>query len=139
MSVSDLRKELEDIRASAQAGDLNHIMQAVDRALQSLDGSRLLTTTEAAELLGIRSVNTLKLLVRQSGAPYELRGNRMMIPVSTLESLQQNQAMRGIRASDRAHDELDSAMRDELAEDELRTLSATRPGQLPWRHVKTDA
>jgi helix-turn-helix protein len=139
MGVSELRKDLEEIRASARAGHLDQIVQTVDRALRALDRSRLLTTTEAAELLGIRSVNTLKMLVRQSGAPYELHGNRMMIPVSTLEELQQSQAVRGIRASDRAHDELGSGMSGAMTAEELRELSASRPGQLPWRQAKTDA
>ena len=34
MSVTDLRKDLERIRASAQAGDLNEVVQAVDHALR---------------------------------------------------------------------------------------------------------
>src|SRR5690348_9588921 len=108
MSVTELRKDLEDIRASAEAGDIRRIVQTVDHALRTLDGSRLLTTTEAAEVLGIRSVNTLKLLVRQGDVPYETHGNRMMIPVSALEKLQQDTALRGIRSSDQAHDAVDA-------------------------------
>lgn len=133
MSVSDIRKDLEEIRASARAGDMDQVVQAVDRALRALDGSRLLTTAEAAELLGIRSVNTLKTLIRQSGAVYELHGNRMMIPVSTLEALQHSQAVRGIRASDQAHDELERELGGEMSAGELRDLSASRPGRLPWQ------
>src|SRR5690242_17170494 len=108
MNVADLRKDLETIRASAQAGDLNQIVQTVDHALRTLDGSRLLTTKQAAQLLGIRSVNTLKLLVRQSAVPYEMHGNRMMLPVSTVEQLQKSVAVCGIRASDQAHDAIDA-------------------------------
>ena len=91
-SVTDLREDLERIRAAAQAGETARVIGLVERALQALDGSRLLTTTEAAELLGIRSVNTLKLLVLDAGVSYERRGNRMMIPVSSLELLQQGGA-----------------------------------------------
>jgi hypothetical protein len=141
MSVTDLRKDLESIRASAQAGDLSGIVQIVDHALCTLDPARLLTTTEAAGLLGIRSVNTLKLLVRQSGVPYELHGNRMMIPVSAIEQLQQSPVVRRIRASDQAHDAIDLAFGIDpgLTEKELRDLSAARPGRLPWQAAKIDA
>jgi len=134
MGVSELRKDLEDIRTSAQAGDLNQIIQTVDRALQTLDGSRLLTTTEAAELLDIRSVNTLKLLVRQSGIPYERHGNRMMISVAALEELKQTALFRGIQASDRAHDATaELGLDDGMTEEQMRDLSAARPGRLPWQ------
>ena len=69
MTINDMRRELEAIQASAKAGDLEGVVQTVGRALHALDESRLLTTTEAADLLGIRSVNTLKLLVRRLGIP----------------------------------------------------------------------
>jgi hypothetical protein len=141
--VADLRKDLETIRASAEAGDLNRIVQTVDRALRSLEGSRLLTTTEATELLGIRSVNTLKLLVRQSGVPYEMHGNRMMLPIAVVEQLQNSATLRGIRASDQAHDAIDAVETPrgtaDLTDQHLRQIAAARPGRLPWTATKADA
>lgn len=136
MSVIDLRKDLEHIRASAQAGDLNEVIQAVDHALQALDGSRLLTTTEAAALLGIRSVNTLKALVIRNGIPYERRGNRMMLPVAEVERLRESPLMRGLRASEALHDtiaDLGSTDGEGLAAEEMQDLESTRPGRLPWK------
>ncbi len=41
----------------------------------ALDRDRLLTTRQAADLLGIRSVNTLKLLLRREQVPTVRRGN----------------------------------------------------------------
>jgi hypothetical protein len=104
MRLTDLRKALEEIRVHAQAGDLDEVMHTADVALHQLDGGQLLTTTQADELLGIRSVNTLKLLVRRLNVPYGMHGNRMMIPLAALEHLQDSPEVRGIRASDRAHD-----------------------------------
>lgn len=142
MSVSELRRDLEIIRDSAQAGDLSRVVEAVDHALRTLGESRLLTTTEAAELLGIRSVNTLKVLIRQSGLPYEMHGNRMMIPVSALQRLQHSGGLRGIRASDQAHDAIDAFQpkddRRGLTSRQLRDLAAGRPGRLPWQASKAD-
>lgn len=133
MGIPDLRKELEAIRDQAREGNLAQVVEGVDRALHAIEDTRLLTTTQAAELLGVRSVNTLKLLVRRSGIHYELHGNRMMIPIRELERIQQSPEVRGIRASDRAHDVMDeTAPPVELSDEELDELEATRPGRPPW-------
>ena len=133
MTINDMRRELEAIQASAKAGDLEGVVQTVDRALHALDSSRLLTTTEAAELLGIRSVNTLKLLVRRLGIPYRRHGSRMMLALADVERLRDRIEVRGIRASDRAHDEAQALGGDGLSRDELDELSSARPGKLPWQ------
>ncbi|HEU4784341.1 MAG TPA: helix-turn-helix domain-containing protein [Ktedonobacterales bacterium] len=135
MTINDMRRDLEAIHASAKAGDLDGVVQTVDRALQALDESRLLTTTEAADLLGIRSVNTLKLLVRRLGIPYTRHGSRMMLRLSDVERLQHRIEVEGIRASDRAHDTSGSMRSDALSQEELDVLSQARPGVLPWQQV----
>lgn len=137
MTINDMRRDLEAIQASARAGDLEGVVQTVDRALQALDESRLLTTTEAADLLGIRSVNTLKLLVRRLGIPYTRHGSRMMLYLSDVEQLQHCIEVEGIRASDRAHDASGSKLGgDSLSQEELDDLSRARPGKPPWQQTK---
>jgi hypothetical protein len=134
MAIDDLRRQLEDILAAAEAGDLDGVRQKADAVLYALDASRLLTTTEAAALLGIRSVNTLKLLVWRLGLPYERRGNRMMLPLDRVERLQDSLEVRGIRASDRArerHESIAELGGDGLSKEELEDLSASRPGTPP--------
>lgn len=136
MTINDMRRELEAIQASAKAGDLEGVVQTVDRALHALDESRLLTTTEAADVLGIRSVNTLKLLVRRLGVPYTSHGSRMMLLLSDVEELQNRIETKGIRASDRAHDENGALGGAGLSPEEREDLSNTRPGRLPWQRSK---
>ncbi|MGI8914096.1 MAG: helix-turn-helix domain-containing protein [Chloroflexota bacterium] len=133
MSISEVRRSLEEIRDRAQAGDLSGFVQSVSAALEDLDANRLLTTTEAAAYLNIRSVNTLKLLVRRLNMPYEMHGSRMMIPVSALEAVQGDATIAGVQASDRAHDAL-SALddTDNLSDEFLDMLEHSRPGQVPW-------
>ena len=134
MSIADLRKDLEEIRASAEAGNLPQVMRKVDQALSALDGSQLLTTSEAASLLKIRSVNTLKLLIRRMGLAYVMRGNRMMISLAAVERIQQSQEVRGIRASDRAHDVAEAqGTQETLTQSQLDVLSDARPGRVPWQ------
>lgn len=133
MSIRVLRQDLEAIREHAQAGELDGVVDTVDHALSTLDANRLMTTSEAAALLGIRSVNTLKLLARRHNLPYQMHGNRMMIPISALERLQDSADVRGIHASEAAHDDT-ADLGDEHGLDagELEDLAAQRRGELPW-------
>src|SRR5947207_1254594 len=102
MSIRELRADLEEARAhiaQLEGSQAKKALDKLDHALKDLGPGRLLTTTEAAEWLGIGSVNTLKLLVRRHGIDYELHGNRMMIPLSELERIQNSSVVRGIRVS----------------------------------------
>ncbi len=136
MGKLDVRGDLEAIKSSAEAGNLEEVVQRVNHALRALDENPLLTTTEAARLLDIRSVNTLKLLVRRLGVPHQKRGNRMMLPLSALEDLQQHQLVRGIRASDQAHDATDAlGSSTGLTQEQMDALAAERPGTTPWQRI----
>src|SRR5690348_3974055 len=104
MTITSLRNELQQVRAYVAQGERDKALDALDRALEDVQPDRLLTTSEAAEMLGIRSVNTVKALVRREGLAYERHGNRMMIPLRELERIQGSQTVRGIQESDRAHD-----------------------------------
>lgn len=134
MGIRELRRDLEAIRDRAQVGDLPGVVQKVSAALETLDTDPLLTTTQAAAYLHIRSVNTLKLLIRQLHVPYEMHGNRMMISIAALDALRDEAIVRGIQASDRAHDALaDVDGGAALSDEQLEALERGRPGTLPWR------
>ncbi len=136
MSISAVRRDLEAIRDRAADGDLSGVVQKVAAALKALDADRLLTSTEAAAYLNIRSVNTLKVLIRRLNVQHEMHGSRMMVPIAALDALQDDASVRGIQASDRAHDataELDDGAL--LTDDQLEALEQGRPGMLPW-HAK---
>lgn len=134
MHITEMRRALEEIRQHAQQGDLGAVQRAADDALSQLGGDELLTTTEAALVLGIRSVNTLKLLVRRLKIPYVMHGNRMMIPLAEVERLQNEDEVGAVRASDRLHDESAGLGGDAgLNEGELADLERGRPGRLPWK------
>jgi hypothetical protein len=127
MHISDVRQDLEAIRASAQAGDLDGVIHHAAHALGTLDDTQLLTTTEAA------AVNTLKLLIRHNTIPYTMHGNRMMLSLATIQQLQDSHEIQGVRASDAAHDAMEHAgITEGLSATQLEDLAASRPGQLPW-------
>lgn len=86
-----------------------------------------------AEILGIRSVNTLRTLVRVEGIPSVMHGNRMM-PIFEVERLRNTARVRGVWAADRAYDAAeDLGASGGLSQEEMDALSAGRPGVPPWQ------
>ncbi len=129
MSITDqLRKDLHTVIEQAEAGNTGEVVRTAQEALRALDGDRLLTTTEAAEALGVRSINTVKLWHRNGFLSGVQRGNRTMIPLAEIERV------RAIRAADRLHDaSSEFGVPEGLSDEELQRLSAARPGRLPWQ------
>lgn len=131
MNIADLRRSLLSARELMAHGETERALLVVDRAIEFLS-DRLLTTTEAAEFLGIGSVNTVKALVHRADLRVEHHGNRTMIPLSELERLQRSPLLAGMRESDRAHDMSADLGSDEgLSEEELHALEDSR-GPAPW-------
>ena len=100
----------------------------------ALDRDGLLTTRQAADLLGIRSVNTLKLLLRREQVPTVRRGNQTIVALGEVEKLQDSERVQGIRASDAAHDATAGlGVPEGLSAAQLKDLEAALPGRLPWQ------
>ena len=132
MTVAELREELVQARELILHGDRECAAKTLERAIHELDSERLLTTTEAANLLGIRSVNTLKLLLRTEKVPTIQHGNRTMILLREVEHLQRNERVHGLRASDRLHDSIADLGEEPVSQEVHAVIAAGRPGMLPW-------
>jgi hypothetical protein len=129
-----LRKDLQTVIEQAEAGNTAEVVRTAQKALRELDGARLLTTTEAAEALGVRSINTVKLWCRTGFLSSVQRGNRMMIPLAEIERAQNDERVRAIRAADKLHDASSNlGVPEGLTDEEMQQLSAARPGRLPWQ------
>lgn len=129
-----VRRALESIIHQAREGHIDNVIQTAQRTLQALDAEHLLTTREAAQALGIRSVNTLKALVVRDGIPYRRVGNRMMLSLADVERLRDSTMMRGLCTAEALHDSIeDLGPHAGLSARELTDLEAARPGHLPWR------
>ena len=135
MTVLD-REEIEQSLALLEAtamADAN-VKAAADklrRALREADAHSLLTTAEAAAALGIRSINTVKRWVKTGYLHGVQRNGRIMIPVSEIARIRDDDRVREQRAASLLHDEIADFGR-ELTDAELRALKAVRPGRPPW-------
>jgi hypothetical protein len=136
-TIETLRAELERARQAARAGDLTAVLRELDQAVASLDDDRLLTTTEAARLLGIRSPNTVLAWCRTAYIRGLKRGGRTMIPLSEVERIREEEPVRAIKASDQLHDRSATPAGEvELTDEELEQLHTARPGRLPWERAR---
>jgi hypothetical protein len=94
--------------------------------IQALTGPQAITvgTETARRLLEVGSVNPVKHWLELGILPGEQdeRSGRWRIPLAAMLRLQAQQAA------------LAEAGGEELTQEELATLSATRPGTAPWQH-----
>lgn len=139
MSVRAWRNSLELARDALRAGDATTSMRAIDRVLAALDDRTLLTTTEAASLLGVRSANTVKGWVRTGYLHGVQRGGRTMIPLAEVERIQDSDQVRRVQSDDALLAVSEPLGEDEgLNQEELDALSRSRHGTLPWQRTESD-
>jgi excisionase family DNA binding protein len=136
MVLTDLRQELEAARAEAARAKNAGVVEKLDRILAGLDDEMLLTTREAAALLGIGSVNTIKAMVHAGKIQSRKVGTHYRIPLAEVERLRHDSIVRGLQVASRIHAEIDALGTTEgLSAEELEDLEAARPGTLPWQSV----
>lgn len=135
MVTDERQRAVAELLRAWDAGEKQEAEAALLEIVKMLWGTDkpLLTTTEAAEALGMRSVNTLKVLLRAEGVPTVKHGNRTMIPFDELVRLRSSERLRDLQAIDRMHDETACLGSDEgMTEELLDALNAGRPGTPPW-------
>ena len=125
--IGEMRDELRKVR------DLAGVLQGVERVLADLDSDRLVTSEEAARLLGLRAPSVLKVLLSRHGLRTEWRDDTLLLPPSEVARLETSAWVRRLRTLDRLHDSADAFEPDEaMMQAELDALAAARPRQLPW-------
>ncbi len=133
--LTDLREDLKELRAYVAEGNTDEALRKIDRTLQELDGERRVTTTEAAALLGIQSVEIVRLLCNRGDIRYTVGDDgEAMISLSEIERVRDSEPVRMIRTLDKLHDEIEELgfPGEPLTEEEMEMLQASRPGTLPW-------
>jgi hypothetical protein len=138
MSIRKLREELLQARQAAAAGDTAATVQRLDDALRELEPPSLVTTAEAARLLGVRSVNTIKFWCKTGYLHGIQRGGRTLIPIAEIERIHDSDHVRAVRAADAMHDAIaDFGVEEGLTDEQLADLASSRPGTLPWKRAQS--
>lgn len=122
---------LDAMDAAIARGDLDALRDEVARLRGLLRPERMLTTGEAGEMLGIRSVNTIKAMIAHGDLRGEKQGGRWLVPLSAVEEAGQSRRVQLVQAMERAADEIGDFGR-EMTEKEMEELHAARPGTYPW-------
>jgi len=135
-TIEVLRTDLERARQAARAGDMAAVLRELDQAAASLNADRLLTTTDAAHLLGIRSPNTVLAWCRTGYVRGVKRGGRTLIALSEIERIRDGDPVRASRAAEQMHDRAAPVGADQTMSDgEMEALHDARPGTLPWERA----
>jgi len=139
MMTDTLRADLLHVREAARGGDMAETVRQLDKVLAHIQPDHLLTSTEAARLLGVRSPNTVLLWCRTGYLHGVRRGGRTLIPLSEVERIKDGDKVRLDQVLDRLHDEAeDFGAPRGMTEDEMEMLHQSRPGTLPWERSVGD-
>ena len=109
MAVID-RHEIEEAVAlldavAAPDANVREATNKLKHALGEADTRDLLTTAEAAQALGVRSVNTVKYWVKTNYLQGVKRGSRTLIPLSEIERIKCQDRVRMIQTSEQRQEQ----------------------------------
>ena len=136
--IETLRERAIKARERAEKYEDKDLLAVLDAFLDLLGAGTLLTTTQVAQLLGIRSVNTVKALIRAGRIEAQKVGSHYRVSLNEVERLTRDSMIRGLHDASRLHADLSELGLDrEMTDDEMQALSASRPGTLPWRRADT--
>lgn len=138
MSLIAVESLLDTIDQLADEDRTQEIKAVVAHAREEIVGDGIfVTTTQAAKLLGIGSINTIKSMVKHGEITGARKvGNRTMIPRREIKRLQETDLVRDLRAIASAM--ALGALPDEgneharMSREQMDILAAGRPGTLPW-------
>jgi len=134
MGITTLRDNLRQARAQAEAGDTSAVIRTLDEALREIEPEQLVVAEEAANLLGIQSSRVVRYWCQGGFLRCVRHGGLLAIPMSEIERVQGSEEVRAMQIADAYHKASREFSTDEgLSEVELRMLSESRPGKLPWQ------
>ena len=119
--AAKVRQVADDLRAGGQPAPMD-----------------LITTGEAAELLGVRSINTIKRWVREGLLEGHQRGGRVMVNRASVQGMVDAPPVSAQQAFERDLARTMEAFEGREGDDELPT-SDTWDGRKPWNHPHAPA
>lgn len=134
MIVRDIRDHIEAARKLIDEGDAAEAQKHLAVAARQLDPGTMLTTTEAAKMLGIRSKNTIKAMARRGQIAAAIVGNRYMIPMTEIVRLQNEPVIHELHAIQRDYAHMAFPGSDDPVSDtEMESMREGHTGRLPWQ------
>lgn len=134
MIVNDVRDHVEAARKLIDVGDMEDAKRHLGIAAEQLELGRMLTTTEAADLLGIRSKNTIKAMVRRGQIAATMVGARHMIPMTEIVRLQAGPMIAELQTIERDYRDMAFPGSDDpVSDEEMESIREDRVGTLPWQ------
>jgi excisionase family DNA binding protein len=134
MIVRDVRDHIEAARKLIDEGDAAEAQRHLSIAARQLEPSTMLTTTEAADLLGIRSKNTIKAMARRGQIGAAIMGNRYMIPMAEIIRLQDEPVIHELHAIQRDYAHMAFPGSDDpVSDEEMESMREGHTGTLPWQ------
>jgi hypothetical protein len=130
--IDESVQRLQRVQELMSIGESEEALELLKELEELWSPDKTVTTTEAAHFLGIRSINTLKALLKAQGIPTTRNGSRVMVHMGELLKLKRSRRVARIRASDAAH----AVSFDDdvpMTDAEMAILHDARPGTLPWR------
>ena len=134
MKLDEARHGLRRARERVLAGDVETAVEQIDQVLEEIAPQRLLTTAEAAALLGVRFETIISIWCRTGFLDCVTDASDPLIPTTEVERVMDSPQVRSIRRSDQLHDaSAELGSEEGLDDEELRDLAESRPGRLPWQ------
>lgn len=131
-SLTRIEETLNAADTALRHADMATVQAKLAELRSLIAPDQLLTTGEAAVLLGIRSVNTVKALARAGKLPYQQEpGKQMRLPLAGVLAFRDTRAFQQLAASEQIHDETRDLGSDAIPAEVLEDMAAT-PGSLPW-------
>lgn len=137
--MRDLTQTVETLRETSdelKRRGIDDLAERLDQSIADLTTvtpgqGDLLTTGEAAELLGVRSVNTIKSWAAKGILEGFRRGGRILVSRPSVEAMLHDSRLARYHEREKTFDEIAAAF--EAPDDMILPRPATWDGRLPWK------
>ena len=131
--VTTIEQTLDEAEAAARNADLDTLKIKLTELRALVGPEQLLTTGEAATLLGVKSVNTVKALARTGKIPFrQAPGKQMRLSLAGVLDFKATREFRQLKVSEQIHDATAMLGGDVIPPDILAD-AAPAPESVPWR------
>ena len=131
-SLSKLEQLAQELEQRGETSAAERIGQEVAVLRAETAPPKLMTTGEAAEALGIRSINTIKRWAQDGKLEGYRRGGRVLVSARSVEAMAESSLISRQRDIEREFDEALAPF--EFGDGEVPELGMTSSGRKPWEH-----